>query len=229
MTPLSKPPRAIFFDWDATLVNTIDTIEAAHNHVLSLLNLPSRPKGWLKPIFGMTREESYATIYSEHAKTVYDTIDTAFRAHIKENHLNGLNPMPYAESLLTYLGQQDNLTLGIVTNKRRILAEAELKYLGWDHMIQTLVGAGDAAADKPSAAPLFLALEHSGYRGDIKDVWFIGDSRADQMCAKNAGCSFIAYADGDMPPLDERLYPPLFTARDHSFILQFLQKFDTFV
>ncbi len=51
---------------------------------------------------------------------------------------------------------------------------------------QHLVGAGDAALDKPHAAPMLLALEGSGIACD--EAWYVGDTALDMECARNAGC-----------------------------------------
>ena len=61
------------------------------------------------------------------------------------------------------------------------------EHLGWDRYFGRMVGAGDAARDKPADDPVALALDGSGIRpGD--DVWFVGDTDIDIDCAHNAGC-----------------------------------------
>jgi phosphoglycolate phosphatase len=63
----------------------------------------------------------------------------------------------------------------------------EAETLGWSRHFGRLVGAGDAAADKPDPAPVGLALEPSGV-GAGAEVWFVGDTGVDMDCARNAGC-----------------------------------------
>jgi phosphoglycolate phosphatase len=59
--------------------------------------------------------------------------------------------------------------------------------LGWSALFGAIVGAGDAAADKPDAAPVRLALEASGI-GTGESVWFVGDTGVDIECARNSRC-----------------------------------------
>lgn len=197
-------PRVVLFDWDATLANTYDLVEEAHNHVLARLGMPPRPPGWLKPIFGMTREESYDVIYGRRDSD----IDTLFVDYITAHHIDEVKPMPGAEAVLRWL-REAGIPTGVVTNKRPPLVGPEIAAFGWQDYFQTVVGSGEAEADKPAAAPLLLTLQRLAYTGPIKDVWYVGDSNTDQGAAKNTGCSFIAYNDGCMPPLDHDLYQPL--------------------
>jgi len=62
----------------------------------------------------------------------------------------------------------------------------EAAHLGWTGFFTCLIGAGDAAADKPDAAPIHMALEGSGI--DPHNAWYIGDTALDMECAANAGC-----------------------------------------
>jgi phosphoglycolate phosphatase len=59
--------------------------------------------------------------------------------------------------------------------------------IGWSRFFGRVVGAGDAAIDKPHAAPVALALEPSGI-GAGEAVWFVGDNGVDMECAHNSGC-----------------------------------------
>ena len=75
----------------------------------------------------------------------------------------------------------------MVSNKTGPVLRREAAHLGWTGYFARLVGAGDAAADKPDAAPVDLALDGSGIVcGDA--VWYVGDTAIDMECAANAGC-----------------------------------------
>ena len=213
-TTLPRPP-VILCDWDATLANTYPLLEKAHNHVLATLGLPPRPEGWLKPIFGMTREDSYVAAYGRSD----DEIDQLFMTYVLEHHLEDTQPMVGAARFLKVLAEH-NIPLGVVTNKRPPLVSAEIKAFGWEHYFDVVIGAGEASANKPSGAPIILALDKLNYQGNVADVWFVGDSSTDQMAAKDAGCHFIAYEDGSMPPLDPQTYQPLIAISDYDNLLQ---------
>jgi phosphoglycolate phosphatase len=59
----------------------------------------------------------------------------------------------------------------------------------------SVVGAGDAAADKPDSAPVALALQSSGVAAG-REVWLVGDTEVDIQCASNSGCIPILLGAG---------------------------------
>jgi phosphoglycolate phosphatase-like HAD superfamily hydrolase len=70
----------------------------------------------------------------------------------------------------------------------------EVAKLEWAGFFDVVIGAQDAARDKPAADPVLLALKDSGI-APSSEVWLVGDSVTDLECAKNAGISAILYGD----------------------------------
>jgi phosphoglycolate phosphatase len=77
--------------------------------------------------------------------------------------------------------------LAVVSNKRGDLLRREAEALGWQKHFRRLVGATDAALDKPAVEAVHLALDGSGLAAG-PEVWFVGDTDVDMVCAHNAGC-----------------------------------------
>ena len=78
--------------------------------------------------------------------------------------------------------------LGIVTSNyiphvRDILKKFDMQ----KDFFSVLVGNQEAPTPKPSPEPILKALEMIGYKGDKKDVCYIGDSLNDCISAVNAG------------------------------------------
>ena len=80
----------------------------------------------------------------------------------------------------------DGFYLGVVSNKTGNILRREAEHLRWTRHFKRLVGAGDAALDKPHAAPVLLALDASGI--GVGEAWYVGDTALDMECAQNAGC-----------------------------------------
>ena len=74
----------------------------------------------------------------------------------------------------------------------------EVARLGWSGYFGSIVGAGDAPADKPACEPVHLALAPSGVPAGA-EVWFVGDTAVDIECARNTGCVAVLLLDA-MPP-----------------------------
>ena len=70
----------------------------------------------------------------------------AFRAI----HLKRMNPLPGRGKLLQSLTTA-GIYLGVVSNKTGGLLRREVEALGWSALFGGVVGAGDAALDKPDA------------------------------------------------------------------------------
>ena len=75
----------------------------------------------------------------------------------------------------------------MVSNKRGDLLRREATRLGWEGYFERLVGANDAARDKPAVDAVEMALGDSGLAPG-PEVWFVGDTDIDMVCAANAGC-----------------------------------------
>ena len=84
--------------------------------------------------------------------------------------------------------------LGIVSNKTGELLRREVARLGWSGYFGSIVGAGDAPADKPACEPVHLALASSGVPAGA-EVWFVGDTAVDIECARNSGCVGVLLAE----------------------------------
>jgi phosphoglycolate phosphatase len=82
----------------------------------------------------------------------------------------------------------------VVSNKTGELLRREVARLGWSALFGSVVGAGDAAADKPASEPVHLALAPSGVTPG-EAVWFVGDTAVDMECARNSGCTAVLLGD----------------------------------
>jgi len=178
-------PKAMYFDWDGTLVDSYEFLKSAHNNVKAQLGLEPFADDEFRYYFGKPREYIYETVYGDQAAKAWELFDIYVQAH----HATELKAMDRAQNLLETLVDL-NIVCGVVTNKRASLVRAEVEFYGWAEHFATVVGAGEAAEDKPSDAPLRLALSQSGDFA-AQDIWFIGDSEADAACAQKFGCPFI--------------------------------------
>jgi phosphoglycolate phosphatase len=183
-------PRAILFDWDNTLIDSWATIHEALNAVMAAMDKPLWSLQQTKERARLSLRESFPIYFGdrwEEARRIY--LD-AFRAI----HLQRLNPLPGRSELLKGLAMA-GIYLGVVSNKTGGLLRRETEELGWSALFGSVIGAGDAAADKPHAAAVALALEPSGVESG-EAVWFVGDTGIDMECAHNSGCVAVLLGRG---------------------------------
>jgi phosphoglycolate phosphatase len=114
-----------------------------------------------------------------------DARDLFYRT-LAADHLTHLQPMPGAEAALVAGAAWPQ---AVVSNKNGDFLRAEVDHLGWRHRFRAVVGAGDASADKPAAAPIHLAL--ATIRPADVSVWYIGDTAIDMQAARAAGCTAV--------------------------------------
>src|SRR5437016_12632946 len=93
---------------------------------------------------------------------------------------------------------EEGTFLGVVSNKTGELLRREVARLGWSNFFGSIVGAGDAPADKPACEPVHLALSPSGVLAG-EEVWFVGDTAVDMECALNSGCIAVLLGDSGAP------------------------------
>ena len=115
--------------------------------------------------------------------------------------------------MLAELAATDGLILGVVSNKTGRFLRAEAESLGWTPLFHRLVGATDAPRDKPARDPVDLALAESGLVAG-PDVWFVGDTDIDLLCAVTAGCTPVLIredppAAGEFPGHEPAAHAPM--------------------
>ena len=97
---------------------------------------------------------------------------------------------------------------GVVSNKAGSFLRAEVTHLGWAGHFGAVVGAGDAAADKPDAAPILLALDRLGRAAD-RSVWYLGDTALDMAAARAAGVTAVLVGDASHDGGIDQMRPDL--------------------
>ena len=179
---LNGRPRALLFDWDNTLVDNWGVITDAMNAVYDAFGMARWTVAEAKARIRESMREAFPKTFGERAKEAGRIFSDHFAAH----HLDGLQEMPGASELLQGLAAT-GLHLAVVSNKRGRFLRLEAERLGWTGHFASLIGAADASVDKPAVEPVEMALAGSGIaRG--REVWFIGDTDIDMLCAVNAGC-----------------------------------------
>jgi phosphoglycolate phosphatase len=127
--------------------------------------------------------EAFPDLFGERAEEATGVFYRTF----ENDHLETLQAHEGAEALLRGLAETGGYYLAVVSNKRGDLLRREVARLGWDGYFERLVGANDAARDKPAVDAVEMALGTSGLAPG-PDVWLVGDTDIDMLCAANAGC-----------------------------------------
>ncbi|KAA2215195.1 HAD family hydrolase [Teichococcus oryzae] len=185
-TPLN-PPAAILWDWDNTLVDAWKGVQAGMNAALRAFDLPEWSVEEVRARARLSLRDAFPAIFGSEWERAKDL----FYAEVRARHLETLTPLP---GTIEALDAAAAWSLGLVSNKQGPILRAEAEHLGWTGRFTAIIGAGDAEADKPSAAPVLLALRRMGVRPG-PDVWFVGDTGVDLQAARAAGCRAVLLGD----------------------------------
>lgn len=199
--PGSGRPSVLLYDWDNTLVDGWAGITAALNAVFAEFGHPLWTKEDTRNRVRVSLRESFPAMFGdrwEHARPVfYDSLTG--------QHLLHVAPMPGAAALLE---AGSGWPQGVVSNKAGDFLRREVTHLGWDRFFGPVIGAGDAAIDKPDPAPLLLALRQIGNKAD-RAVWYMGDTALDMQAARAAGATAVLIGDAAHDGGVERAAPDI--------------------
>ena len=177
-------PRAVIFDWDNTLVDSWAAIEESINFVRARYGLPVWDRAGILANCTRSARESFPDWFGDKWQDAWADYYAYFD---KVRTRMGINPANGAADLLDWL-KQNNIPALVVSNKSGDYLRQEAELLGWTKYFVSIVGAHDAERDKPDRAHADHALRLGKVEGG-RDVWFVGDSEADMLCAKNAECT----------------------------------------
>jgi len=181
-------PDAVLWDWDNTLVDGWAAIEAGLAATFRAFGMPVWDRTQVLANVRGSLRDTFPGMFGADWERARDI----FYAEVTACHLGVLNPMPGAAAAIAAAGRV--APQGVVSNKQGPLLRAEAAHLGWAGQFGALVGAGDAAADKPDPAPMLMALGEMGVRPS-PSVWYVGDTALDMQAARRAGFRAVLLGD----------------------------------
>jgi phosphoglycolate phosphatase len=180
-------PSVLLYDWDNTLVDGWAGITAALNAVFTAFDKPLWTVEDTRGRVRVSLRESFPLMFGDAWEQARDL----FYATLTKNHLDHVTPMPGAAEALQAGGGWPQ---GVVSNKAGAFLRREVLHLGWASHFGSVIGAGDAVADKPDPAPILMALQQLGQAPD-KSVWYLGDTALDMEAARAAGVTAALIGD----------------------------------
>jgi phosphoglycolate phosphatase len=184
---VSAPP-AILFDWDNTLVDAWEGVRAALNAARGAYGLDPWDRDTLLANVRLSLRDSFPKMFGE---AHWENARKIFSDTYASDHLAHLRPMPGAEAAIDAAKASFS---GVVSNKQGRFLRHEARALGWAQKFQALVGAGDAARDKPYADQILLALRAANIPPSAA-VWYVGDTGTDMEAARAAGVTAVLVGD----------------------------------
>lgn len=185
--------KAVIFDLDGTLLDTLTDLYNAVNFALESFGFPLRTKEEVRSFIGngvkklMERSTPQATDAETDAKCL-----DCFRGYYLEHMRDNTAPYTGVEDILKVLGEKGVRT-AVVSNKLHtaVVGLCE-EYFG--SAVDEAIGVSEESERKPNPVNVLKALERMNLQKD--ECIYVGDSEVDVMTAHNAGLSCIGVTWG---------------------------------
>lgn len=194
---MSQPPRAIIWDLDGTLIDSVADLTTALNRLLAEWGLDKLPAAVVRPMIGdgaaRLVERAFAASGAPLASASLEGTVLRFL------ELYGERPVDETRVFEGAVAAMDQLTRagwahGLCTNKPHAITTDILARLGLDDRISVVVGGDSTPQTKPHPVPLLSCLRQMGVA--CIDAVMIGDSAIDVLAARAAGVRVIIVTFG---------------------------------
>ncbi len=185
--------KAVIFDLDGTLLNTLGDLTAAVNHGLATCGLPTRTEAQVRTYVGDGVKELIARACPADAdEATKAAVLAAYLPYYAAHNMDLTAPYAGVLDLLTDLRQR-GVKIAVVSNKHDPAVQTLCAHY-FDGLLDLAVGGGDNRPLKPAPDSLLYAMERLGV--DPAAVWYVGDSVQDVLTAHNAGVKCVAVTWG---------------------------------
>jgi HAD superfamily hydrolase (TIGR01509 family) len=190
--------KAVLFDWDGTLVDTLGVLYRANEAVFGAFGLPFD-------------EVLYRRHYAPDWRLMYrrlgipeDRLEDAATHWRDAFDRDAAPPFPGVVEALRRL-RSAGMRLGIVTAGDRDVVSRHLEQTGIGRLLSTAVYGDDLPVHKPHPAPLRLALAELDLADEPAATVFVGDAVSDVRMARAVGVPAVGVASilGDPDELRE--------------------------
>ncbi len=206
---MQKPLRAVLFDLDGTLIDSIGLIVAAMHHAFEGFTgtIPDDAT-WMAGIG--TPLWKMLAVYARSPEEL-DVLRERYRAYQFIHHDNVIKEYPGTTAMVESLHAR-GIVMGIVTSKGDVLAQRGLDLTGLSKFIPVIVGADSVEKHKPEPEPVLLAMAKLGVTAE--ESVMVGDSPHDISSGNAAGVRTIGVLWGPFSREQIAVANPTYWAAD---------------
>lgn len=185
--------KAVIFDLDGTLLNTLDDLAGAVNYALKTCGYPLHTKEDVRRFIGNGVVKLMQRATPENiSKPDFDRCFELFRTYYLEHMADNTKPYSGIKELLSLL-KEHGIKSAVVSNKLHAGVVGLCKDYFEDD-ITCAFGVENESERKPSPANVNKALKALGITKD--EAIYVGDSEVDVMTANNSGLDCIGVTWG---------------------------------
>lgn len=182
--------RAVLFDLDGTLVDSVPALTAGLNDVLAHFGATPMTEKAVADLVGKGVRRLIEDVFAvKQLPTDAATIDAAVALYVERNVARGNRDAKFypgaIEAVKALRGAGVKTVL--VTNKARAMVESFVRDTGIGEAFDAVVAGDDTPHPKPAGDMLLLGAKKAGVA--IEDCVMVGDSRNDAEAGRNAGAA----------------------------------------
>lgn len=185
--------KAVLFDMDGTVLDTLEDLKDAANATLRAFGMPERSLEEVRCFVGngALRLFEQAVIPGSSEQCIQEAL-AWFKEYYDRHCLIKTAPYDGIMELLARLRAQ-GVKLAVVSNKPDS-AVRELSRLFFADYMEYSIGQQDSIARKPAPDMLYLTVGKMGL--ELADCVYVGDSEVDVATARNAGMDCVCVSWG---------------------------------
>lgn len=185
--------KAVIFDMDGTILNTLEDLKNATNYSLRQFGMPERSLEEVRMFVGNgIRKLVERAVPAGTPKEKIDQILDVFLEYYEIHSADNTSPYPGILELVEKL-KKSGIKTAVSTNKADVPAQ-ELGREYFNGIFDLIVGQQDGLKVKPAPDSVNKILSILDIQK--KDAIYIGDSDVDVQTAKNSGLNFIGVSWG---------------------------------
>lgn len=209
----------IIFDWDGTLINSIDWITHCLQHAAKCCEFPIPDSQGAKDVIGLSIKNAMQALFPDTDEKTQEQLVACYSReyHSKQITKNDLFPGVY--DMLVQLNQ-DGYQLAVATGKNRAGLQHALQATETEALFCT-TRCADETASKPDPKMLREIIQHTQTANER--ALMVGDSIHDLQMADSAHISFIAVSCGAHSEDFLQQYSPLLCLQQPAQLLAHLR------
>jgi pyrophosphatase PpaX len=184
---MPSPSRAVLFDLDGTLIDSIELIVNSARYAFEKCGHPAPTREEWVADLGLPLRTMFGRFISDESRMA--ELVAGYREYQLENHDRLVRPYDEVEATLRTLHER-GFALAVVTSKAEPLAHRGLGHVGLDGFFDVVVGLESCTRHKPDPEPVRTALDRLGLPPEA--AAFVGDSPHDMAAGRAAGVTTVA-------------------------------------
>ncbi len=184
--------KAIIFDLDGTLIDSVDDLANSVNYTLGRLDLPLHTHEEIKSFVGDGVQKLIKRSLGQTHMERFTEAFEIFMAHYGSHCTNNTVLYPEVAETISFLAEK--YSLAVLTNKSATFSHKILKALKIDSYFKEVLGGDSLPTKKPDPAGILYLADKWGLAPD--QLVMVGDHATDIEVGQRAGCKTVFIEGG---------------------------------